>query len=109
MTTEELGTLQHEAKILLDRISPEGRHHHAYRVIRDAERQLIEFVPKMLDHIDAQTKQIEILKAALIEARIYKIGNDATLQGRPMDLLETEKMARQQLSKELPEIDWNDR
>lgn len=68
------------------------------------ESNMIEIVCRLLDEYEMQAKQITTLKAALCKERnrylvdfIYEY-----------DILDCELEAKDQLARELPEIDWSD-
>jgi hypothetical protein len=57
---------------------------------------------KMLEHIDAQAKQIATLKAAIRKERLLAIDRNIG------NLAFRKSMVNDQLARELPEIDWGD-
>ena len=109
MTPEELNELRKSAAM----VTQIGIHNaeickHPYNGVNNASFALVN-LPGLLAHIDQQAAQIEALKEMLVSmttTAIWKASYDSLTGKYTISDADAEKMARQQLKAEMPEVGW---
>ena len=109
MTPEELNELRKSAAM----VTQIGIHNaeickHPYNGVNNASFALVN-LPGLLAHIDQQAAQIEALKEKLVSmttTAIWKASYDSLTGKYTISDADAEKMARQQLKAEMPEVEW---
>ena len=109
MTPEELNELRKSAAM----VTQIGIHNaeickHPYNGVNNASFALVN-LPGLLAHIDQQAAQIEALKEMLVSmttTAIWKASYDSLTGKYTISDADAEKMARQQLKAEMPEVEW---
>lgn len=109
MSPEELDELRKSAEMVqCIGIQNAAVCRHPYNGVNNASFALVN-LPDLLAHIDSQAAQIEALKEKLVSmttTAIWKASYDSLTGKYTISDADAEKMARQQLKAEMPEVEW---